>query len=68
MKRILKKFDKLKKPQDLYPTFTDTNEPTTSTITTADPMPESVLASAATAEVVQAASAAVSVKPIQLDG
>ena len=63
MKRILKKFGKLKpKPQDSYLTFTGTNE---RTITgTADPMP-SVLAHAAT----QASSAtAVSVKLGPLDG
>jgi hypothetical protein len=56
MKHILEKFG-IKKPQDSYPTFTDTNEPMTSTSTNADP---SVLASAATAQVVQAASATVS--------
>ena len=55
MKRILKKFSMLKKPQDSYLTFTDTKE---RTITgTANPMP-SALAHAAT----QATSATVSVK------
>ena len=54
MRRILEKFRKLKKPQDSYLTFTDTNERTITGIT--DPMP-SALAHAAT----QATSTSVSV-------